>query len=188
MLNFTQFPLYWAEWATNLINPPLSHFSVQTWFPWEDLQGWRAAHIYRYLPVTVRSVSYNQGCHKEVSHTNRHVHICGSWPDLSHSITFPLDIRCPDSKFSPRDQGDSSSPFLGESHKSSQEITGKTESALVSRAESRLFWFVFISLLLILLPKWLFLVSSAASFIWILPHHTLNSVNIWGRSGTFSSN
>lgn len=81
--------------------------------------GWRAAHIYRYLPVTVKSVSYNQGCHNEVSHTNRQVHICGSWTDLSHSITFPLNIRCPASKFSPRDEGDSSSPFLDESHKSS---------------------------------------------------------------------
>jgi len=89
--------------------------------------GWRAAHIYHYLPVSVRSVSYSQGGHNEVNRTNRHVHICGSWTDLSHSAMFPLDIRCPASKFSPRDEGDSSSPILGESHKSSQEITGKRE-------------------------------------------------------------
>lgn len=129
--------------------------AVSNWTVFQLGASWRAAHIYQYLPVIVRSVSYSQVCHNRVNHTNTCVHICGSWTDLSHSVTFPLDIRCSDFKFSPRDGGDSSSPFLGESHKSSQGITGKRESALVSKADSRLFWFGFIFHLLILLPKWL---------------------------------
>lgn len=124
-----------------------------------------------------------QKCHNEASHAE--VHICGSWADLSHSITFPPGMCCASSKFSPRDEGDSSSPFLGENHKSSQEITGKRESAPVSRAGRRLFCFPFIFLLLIPLPTWhfliyffLILVSSSANFIWLLPHRTPNSVSI----------
>lgn len=179
--------------AAKVMNPLLSCFSIHAWSPPEDLQrsfqlldwlgaGWRTARTHQYLPVGVRAVSCKKDCHNKMSHPNRYMCIWLCWVSL---VTFPPSICCPASKFISKHEGDPSSPFLGEGHKSSQEITGSQRWSWGLRAgRFGLFFFPFFCCF----QSDYFLVSSAASSIWILLHHTPRSVNIWDCSGTFSSN
>lgn len=183
--------------APNLMNPLLSCFSVHWRWRIPDLHWKICGALSNYLPgwdlagdpCTLTTISQlgwglchaTRTCHNKMSHPNRHMCIWLIWVTL---VMFPPNTCCPASKFSPRHEGDSSS-FLDEGQKSSQEITGSQRWSQGLRAGC--FGLFFFPLFCCFQSDY-FLVSSAASSIWILLHHTARSVNIWDCSGTFSSN